>query len=80
MKPTVLGPQRSSDVCRPPNKLCGEPDKVGNGKEVWRRLYLESEGGSKLVEYGGRKGFNTNQRCTKVADLHRHLDDWVDCL
>ena len=62
------------------DQLCGGPDQAGNGLEMWRRLYMEFEGGSELVAYGGRKGFNRYPRCTKVAELHQHLDDWVDCL
>ena len=41
---------------------------------------MEFEGGSELDAYGGRKGFNKYPRCIKVAELHQHLDDWVDCL
>ena len=48
--------------------------------EMWRRLYLMYEGRSELVEYGGRKSSNKYARCPKVAKLHQHLDDWVDCL
>ena len=35
------------------DQLCGGPDEVGNGMEVWCRLYLEFEGGLELVECGG---------------------------
>ena len=41
---------------------------------------MEFEGGSELVEYGGSKGFSKYPKCTKVAELHQHLDDWIDCL
>ena len=62
------------------DQLCGGPDETSNGMGMWRRLYLELEGGSELVEYGGRTGFNKYPMCTKVAEIHQHLDDWVDCL
>ena len=62
------------------DQLCGGPYETGNAMEMWRRLYLEFEGGSELVEYSGQRGFNKYPRCTKVAELHQHLDDWVDCL
>ena len=55
------------------DQLCGGPDEVGSGMEMWRRLYLEFEEGSELVEYAGRRGFNKYPRCTGVAKLHQHL-------
>ena len=57
------------------DQLWRGPDETGNGLEMWRRLNLEFEGGSEFVEYGGRKGFNRYPRCTKVAELHQHMDD-----
>ena len=50
---------------------------MGIGIKMWWRVYLEFEGGSELAEYGGRQAFN---KYPKVAELHQHLDDWVDCL
>ena len=40
------------------DQLCGGPEQTGNRLEMWRRLYMEVEGGSKFVAYGGRKGLN----------------------
>ena len=47
------------------DQLCGGPGERGNGLEMWRRLYLEFEGGSELVAYGGRKG------CTQIPKMHQ---------
>ena len=57
------------------NQLCGGPEQTGNGLEMWRRLYMEFEGGSELVAYGGRKGFNKypnmHQGCRALSALAR---------
>ena len=61
--------------------LCGGTDEEeGNGLRMWQQLYEEFEGGSSIVQYAARRALNNWPRCTKIDDLHQHLDDWVACL
>ena len=61
--------------------LCGgTEEEEGNGLRMWQQLYEEFEGGSSIVQYAARRALNNWPRCTKLDDLHQHLDDWVACL
>ena len=58
--------------------LCGgTEEEEGNGLRMWQQLYEEFEGGSSIVQYAARRTLNSWPRCTKLDDLHQHLDDWV---
>ena len=54
--------------------------EFGNGFEMWRRLYIEYQGGSEAVEFGGVRRLQEFPRCTQVNKLSEHLDDWLDVL
>jgi hypothetical protein len=54
--------------------------EFGNGFEFWRRLYIEFQGGQEAVEYGGIRRLQEFPRCTNLAKLSEHLDDWLDVL
>ena len=52
----------------------------GNGFEFWRRMYIEYQGGSEAVEYGGIRRLQEFPRCSNISKLGEHLDDWLDVL
>ena len=52
----------------------------GNGFELWRRMYIEYQGGTEAVEFGGIRRLQEFPRCTSVLKLSEHLDDWLDVL
>ena len=54
--------------------------EFGNGFEMWRRMYIEYQGGSEAVEFGGIRRLQEFPRCSNIAKLSGHLDDWLDVL
>ena len=53
---------------------------MGNGFEMWRLLFLDYQGGSDAVQFGGIRRLQEFPKCTSMSKLSEHLDDWVDVL
>ena len=53
---------------------------LGNGFEMWRQLYLDYQGGSDAVQFGGVRRLQEFPKCTSMSKLSEHLDDWTDVL
>ena len=54
--------------------------EMGNGFEMWRRLFIDFQGGSTAVEFGGVRRLQEFPKCTSLSKLSEHLDDWTDVL
>ena len=54
--------------------------EFGNGFELWRRLYMENQGGDDAITFGGLRRLQEFPRCEQLAKLSEHLDDWLDVL
>ena len=54
--------------------------EFGNGFELWRRLFLEFQGGSDAVEFGGVRRLLDFPKCESLTKLSEHIDDWLDVL
>ena len=54
--------------------------EMGNGFEMWRRLFIDFQGGSTVVEFGGVRRLQEFPKCTSLSRLSEHLDDWTDVL
>lgn len=54
--------------------------EMGNGFEMWRRLYIDYQGGSTAVEFGGVRLLQEFPKCQSIGKLGEHLDDWLDVL
>ena len=54
--------------------------EFGNGFEFWRRMFIEYQGGSEAVEFGGIRRLQEFPKCTNLSKLTEHLDDWQDVL
>ena len=59
-------------------QICG--GEFGNGFELWRRLYLEFQGGDDAVQFGGMRRLQEFPKCENTAKLSEHLDDWLEVL
>ena len=53
---------------------------MGNGFEMWRRLYIDYQGGSTAVELCGVRRLQEFPKCQSIGKLSEHLDDWLDVL
>ena len=53
---------------------------MGSGFEMLRQMYIENHGGTEAVEYGGVRRLQEFPKCTNIAKLAEHLDDWLDVL
>ena len=54
--------------------------EMGNGFEMWRLLYVDYQGGSDAVQFGGIRRLQEFPKCSSMAKLSEHLDDWMDVL
>ena len=54
--------------------------ELENGFEMWRRLFIDFQGGSTAVEFGGARRLQEFPKCTSLPKLSEHLDDWTDVL
>ena len=54
--------------------------EMGNGFEMWRRLFSDFQSGSTAVECGGVRRLQEFPKCTSLSKLSEHLDDWTDVL
>ena len=54
--------------------------EFGNGFELWRRLFLEFQGGSDAVEFGGMRRLQEFPKSESLTKLSKHIDDWLDVL
>ena len=54
--------------------------EMGNGFEMWRRLFIDFQGGSTAVEFGGVRRLQEFPKCTSLSRLSGHLGDWTDVL
>ena len=52
-------------------------DIVGNGFELWRRLYRDYEGTSEIMNLNGTAKLMAFPQCTDYRKLNNHLDDFV---
>ena len=54
--------------------------EFGNGFELWRRLFMEYQGGSDAVDFGGMRRLQEFPKCENMTKLSEHIDDWLDVL
>ena len=54
--------------------------EMGNGFEMWRRLFIDFQGGSTAVEFGGARCLQEFPTLTALSKLSGHLEDWTDAL
>ena len=54
--------------------------EFGNVFELWRRLFLEYQGGSDAVDFGGMRRLQKFPKCENLTRLSEHIDDWLDVL
>ena len=52
-------------------------DIVGNGFELWRRLYRDYEGTSEIMNLNGTAKLMAFPQCSDYRKLNTHLDDFV---
>ena len=48
-----------------------------NGVELWRRLYIEYEGGAEHVALAGLRRFHAFPKCENTKYLSNYLGDWT---
>ena len=48
----------------------------GNGLELWRKLYMENEGGAEQVHLAGLARFLTFEKCPHKTKLSTYLGEW----
>ena len=71
---SFLGMHLGSDTyMRRPQLVDGEE---GNGIELWRKLYLQNEGGAEQVYLMGLNRFMTFQKCPHRNQLATYLGEW----
>ena len=46
----------------------------GNGFEMWRRIFIDNQGGGELADLSGEKFFTNYPKCTDNKHLHDHVE------
>lgn len=56
--------------------------ELGNGFELWRKLFVDNKGNDAAIDYGGIQRLQQIPRYTQqsLAKLSEHLDDWTTIL
>ena len=72
---TFLGPRLGDSIYQRRVQMAGGEDS--NGLELWRRLFIENEGGAEQVALAGLRRFHAFPKCTKKEDLSTFLGDWT---
>ena len=72
---TFLGPRLGESIYSRRIQLAGGEDR--NGIELWRRLYMEHEGGAEQVALAGLRRFHAFPKCPSLRDLNAHIGEWL---
>ena len=61
-------------------QLIGGEHEIGNGFEIWRKLFQEHHGGAEAIQLGGMRRLQEWPKCSSQGNIVQHLVSWVECL
>ena len=61
-------------------QLAGGEHDIGNGFEIWRKLFREHHGGAEAIQLGGMRRLREWPKCSSQGGIVQHLESWVECL